>query len=143
MKRERNEYTESKTYQTETEKTAKAASHCAAKFHYDVADPAEEDAFWDKAIEAAHANRLQNQEQKSDLTLIETILIREKPDPYFPDDPECTVLYISKDTENQFCYSLEELFLSHWDGLPTYRGGPISSAQFKQYMKRINNHQYD
>ena len=116
------------------------------KFYYDVANIAEADAFWDKAVDDAHNTDSGKETDKSSLRLIEPIFIRNKKDTEFPDDPEydwrTTIWIYSDDTRNQLRYFLEESFLSLWDAFPVFRGGEISYELFKEYMKKIKNDKY-
>lgn len=104
--------------------------------------------YWNKEVDKA--NRKRNDDPKlwekiSGASIIRRIPIQSVPDYGFPDDRNMdwdTYIYIYVD-EDKVYFTLETSHPSEWDAFPVITGGQISYADFKRYMKKLNNHDYD
>ena len=118
------------------------------RFHYDVSDPQADHSFWTKAVDDANYNRNKKLygESNGDLKTIGITLVRTVLDYYRPESSWFdwdTMLWIRVDDSGNKHYFLEEHYMSPWDDMPVYTGGEISEELCKEYMKKINNHNYD
>ena len=131
------------------ENTALDGRGCRFRFYYSADDLQGEYAYWNDAVERADAGRRGGTSAACDenAKLLNLVMICTTEDPEHAADyayewDMCMRILFNKETVTWY-FELREEYPSEGDAACSYRGGRITAGEAREYLHRMENHDYD